>query len=70
MSEEAITENSTDTIKLLRNARISLEKTFNEKKAENIAYAAKADKARDEMLRVEGAIQQVDLFIKQFEPKE
>lgn len=55
-----------DPLKLLQESRKVLVETFNKRKQENSEYTALADKARDEMLRVDGAIKQVDLFIKQF----
>lgn len=61
--------NSNDMLKLLQNAKVSLETSYSEKK---IAYKAHIDKANltnDEMLRIEGAIQQIDIFINQLEGK-
>lgn len=60
-------EKSNDTLKLLQNARQSLGVTFAQKKQEHSDHLALADKARDAMLRTEGAIQQIDLFISQLE---
>lgn len=61
--------NSNDMLKLLQNAKGSLETTYSEKKITYKAYIDKANLTNDEMLRIEGAIQQIDIFIKQIEGK-
>ena len=66
---EPAQENSTDMMKLLQNAKSSLEVSFKEKKISHQEYIRKANLVNDEMLRIEGAIQQIDIFIKQLEGK-
>lgn len=61
--------NSNDMLKLLQNAKGSLETTYSEKKIAYKAYIDKANLTNDEMLRIEGAIQQIDIFINQLEGK-
>jgi len=62
---QAKQEKPKDVLKLLQNSRVLLSETFKKSKEANHEYTKLADIARDEMLRVEGAIQQVDVFIKQ-----
>lgn len=61
--------NSNDMLKLLHNARVSLETSYSEKKIAHRELISKANLTNDEMLRIEGAIQQIDIFIKQLEGK-
>jgi len=68
MNEEA-PENSNEMLKLLQNAKKSLEVSYSEKKISHQGYIQKANTTNDEMLRIEGAVQQIDIFIKQLEGK-
>lgn len=62
---ESIPANSDEMLKLLQNAKSSLEVSYGEKKISYQALIAKANLTNDEMLRIEGAIQQIEIFIKQ-----
>lgn len=62
---ESIPANSDEMLKLLQNAKSSLEVSYGEKKISHQALIAKANLTNDEMLRIEGAIQQIEIFIKQ-----
>lgn len=62
-------ENSNEILKLLHNARESLGVSYSEKKIAHQMCIQKANSINDEMLRIEGAIQQIDIFIKQLEGK-
>jgi hypothetical protein len=66
---EQIPANSEDMLKLLQNAKKSLGVSYNEKKISHQETIRKANVINDEMLRIEGAIQQIDIFIKQLEGK-
>lgn len=66
---EQVPANSDDMLKLLQNAKKSLEVSFSEKKISHQELIRKANLTNDEMLRIEGAIQQIDIFIKQLEGK-
>jgi len=63
-------EKSIDALKLLQKSVKDLELNFSIKKKEYLSFSTKADQARDSMLRIEGAIQQINLSIKQLKGEE
>ena len=63
-------DKSKDALKLLQKTVKDLELNFAIKKKEYLEFSTKADKARDAMLRIEGAMQQIKLSIKQLNGEE
>jgi hypothetical protein len=65
-----MSEKSNHALKLLQKTVKDLELNFTIKKKEYLEFNTKADQARDAMLRIEGAIQQIKLSIKQLNGEE
>jgi len=63
-------EKSNDALKLLQKSVKDLELNFAIKKKEYLDLSTKADQVRDAMLRIEGAINQIKLSIKQLKGEE
>lgn len=66
---EAKQESADQALKLLHSSRAALTVSFQEFRQRNQDYLKQADLARDEMLRADGAIKNLDVLITQLTPK-